>query len=62
MVTTANGNLNQQRIELLAEELSELIAQDRKVVLVSSGAVGQGWTVGAGEGRPTWLNFRPWPP
>ena len=42
VVTTATGNLHQQRIELLAEELSELIAQDRKVVLVSSGAVGAG--------------------
>lgn len=42
VVTTTDGKLDHQRIETLAEELSELIAQDRRVVLVSSGAVGAG--------------------
>ncbi len=42
VVTTTDGKLDHQRIETLAEEISELIAQDRRVVLVSSGAVGAG--------------------
>jgi glutamate 5-kinase len=42
VLTTTDGKLDHQRIETLAEELSDLIAQGRRVVLVSSGAVGAG--------------------
>jgi glutamate 5-kinase len=42
VVTDEDGTLDHDRIGTLAEELSELMADDRKVVLVSSGAVGAG--------------------
>jgi glutamate 5-kinase len=42
VLTTADGKLDDHRIDSLGEELSELMAQDRKVVLVSSGAVAAG--------------------
>jgi glutamate 5-kinase len=42
VVTGANGHLDDVRIAQLAEQLNELVSQDRRVVLVSSGAVGAG--------------------
>ena len=42
VVTGANGHLDDVRIAQLAEQLNELVSQGRRVVLVSSGAVGAG--------------------
>jgi len=42
VLTNESGALNEQRISDLAEELSELIEDGRKIVLISSGAVGAG--------------------
>ncbi|MGO8752067.1 MAG: glutamate 5-kinase [Thermoguttaceae bacterium] len=42
VLTRADGRLNEERIEQLAEELHGVIESGRKVVLVSSGAVGAG--------------------
>ena len=42
VLTKPDGTLDHERIETLAGELSELIGQQRQVVLVSSGAVGAG--------------------
>ena len=53
VVTAGGGKLDHLRIEKLAEELSDLMAQDRKVVLVSSGAVGAGMGRLGLDRRPT---------
>ncbi len=42
VLTRADGTLNEERIALLTEDLCGLMAKKRKVVLVSSGAVGAG--------------------
>lgn len=42
VLTTANGLLKLERIRKLAQDLSVLIRKGRKVILVSSGAVGAG--------------------
>lgn len=42
VLTHDDGTLDQMRIALLAEELNQLIESGRRVVLVSSGAVGAG--------------------
>jgi glutamate 5-kinase len=42
VLTHANGALNEDRVAALAEELHRLLTRGRKVVLVSSGAVGAG--------------------
>src|SRR5262245_5806978 len=42
VLTTSAGLLDQERVATLAEELHQLIAGGRKVVLVTSGAVGAG--------------------
>ena len=42
VLTHANGLLNEERIARLVEDLSGMIAQKKKIVLVSSGAVGAG--------------------
>ncbi len=42
VLTGAGGTLNQQRVAALAEELHQVMATGRKVVLVTSGAVGAG--------------------
>ncbi|REK15891.1 MAG: glutamate 5-kinase [Planctomycetota bacterium] len=42
VLTGADGLLNRQRVETLAEELHALMETGRKVVLVTSGAVGAG--------------------
>ena len=42
VLTGADGHLDQDRIADLAEQLHEVLASGRKVVLVSSGAVGAG--------------------
>ncbi|MBM4088181.1 MAG: glutamate 5-kinase [Planctomycetes bacterium] len=42
VLTHANGTLNLSRISCLAEEICELIERGRRMVLVSSGAVGAG--------------------
>lgn len=42
VLTHGDGRLNEARLQQLAEELHELLAAGRKVVLVSSGAVGAG--------------------
>ncbi|AFS78199.1 glutamate 5-kinase ProB [Gottschalkia acidurici 9a] len=41
-LTYSNGKLNLERIERLARVLSDLNNQDKKIVLVSSGAIGVG--------------------
>jgi len=53
VVTGADGTLDRGRIESLAEELGQLIEQDRKVVLVSSGSVGAGMGRLGLDRRPT---------
>ena len=53
VLTHENGTLDENRIARLAEELSELLATDRKVVLVSSGAVGAGISTLGLNRRPT---------
>jgi glutamate 5-kinase len=42
VLTHADGNLNVERIGSLGDELASLVASGRRVVLVSSGAVGAG--------------------
>lgn len=42
VLTRADGRLDQQRIDRLAEQVSRAMAQGHKVALVSSGAVGAG--------------------
>jgi glutamate 5-kinase len=42
VLTHADGNLNLQRIDSLGDELAAIVAGGRRVVLVSSGAVGAG--------------------
>ena len=42
VLTTPEGTLNEERIAALAEEIHQLMAGGRKVVVVSSGAVGAG--------------------
>ncbi|MFH1919800.1 MAG: glutamate 5-kinase, partial [Planctomycetota bacterium] len=42
VLTRDDGTLNQERVAQLAEELHLVLATGRKVVLVSSGAVGAG--------------------
>lgn len=55
VLTHADGLLNEERIALLTEELCRLIAKKRKVVLVSSGAVGAGMGRLGLKDRPTEL-------
>ncbi len=55
VLTHADGILNQERIEQLAEELNALIEAGRKVVLVSSGAVGAGMSQLGIKQRPRGL-------
>jgi len=55
VLTRANGTLDLDRIKSLAEQIHQLREQGRKVVLVSSGAVGAGMSqLGLSE-RPTEL-------
>jgi glutamate 5-kinase len=42
ILTRADGRLNEERIAALAEEIHQAIERGRKIVLVSSGAVGAG--------------------
>lgn len=42
VLTRADGQLDQQRIDNLAEQIHKVMDTGRKVVLVSSGAVGAG--------------------
>ena len=53
VLTRADGTLNDERIAQLAEELNQLIAAGRRVVLVSSGAVGAGMSQMKLTSRPT---------
>ncbi len=53
VVTGDDGSLDQQRIAQLAEELHLLLASGRKVVVVSSGAVGAGMARLGLRSRPT---------
>ena len=53
VLTKSNGALSLERIELLAKDLHEAMATGRKVVLVSSGAVGAGMGRLGLETRPT---------
>jgi glutamate 5-kinase len=53
VVTRPDATLNVERISRLAEELSAIIATGRRVVLVSSGAVGAGVGLMKLEKRPT---------
>jgi len=48
-----DGQLNHERIEQLAEQLHDVVRQGRKVVLVSSGAVGAGMGRLGMTARPT---------
>ena len=52
VLTQADGTLNYQRIEQLAEEIHAISAGGRRVVLVSSGAVGAGISLLGLKGRP----------
>jgi glutamate 5-kinase len=61
VLTQADGTLNYQRIEQLAEEIHAISQNSRRVVLVSSGAVGAGISLLGLKGRPTDLpSFRLW--
>lgn len=53
VLTQADGTLDHERIAQLAEELSALADSGRKVVLVSSGAVGAGLAQLGLKSRPT---------
>jgi len=53
VLTQADGTLNYQRIEQLAEEIHAISASPRRVVLVSSGAVGAGISLLGLKTRPT---------
>ncbi len=53
VLTKANGVLDLERIDLLAQDLHWVMATGRKVVLVSSGAVGAGVGRLGLRGRPT---------
>ncbi len=53
VLTNAEGQLNLARIDRLAEELTHLRRQGKKVVLVSSGAVGAGMSQLGMKERPT---------
>ena len=53
VLTQADGTLNLPRIEQLAEEIHTISAGGRRVVLVSSGAVGAGLSLLGLKGRPT---------
>jgi glutamate 5-kinase len=53
VLTQGDGTLNHPRIEQLAEEIHTISANGRRVVLVSSGAVGAGVSLLGLKGRPT---------
>jgi glutamate 5-kinase len=53
VLTHADGTLNRERIAQLAEEIHAISAAGRRVVLVSSGAVGAGLSLLGLKGRPT---------
>ncbi len=53
VLTKAGGVLNEERIALLAEELNAICDTERRVVLVSSGAVGAGMSQLGLTRRPT---------
>lgn len=53
VLTHADGRLNEDRIASLAEEVSRLWTSGRRVVLVSSGAVGAGMSLMKLDRRPT---------
>ena len=55
VLTRGNGTLDMDRIESLAKQICELRASGRKVVLVSSGAVGAGMSQLGLNTRPTGL-------
>ena len=62
VLTRPDGQLDTQRIAQLAEQIHEVVVAGRKVVLVSSGAVGAGMgRLGLASAPPTWPAFRPWP-
>ncbi len=52
VLTAADGLLDRQRVESLAEELHQLMETGRQVALVTSGAVGEG------SGSSSWRNAR----
>ena len=58
VLTHSDGLLNEERIALLTEDLCGLIARKRRVVLVSSGAVGSGMGRLGLKERPTELSQR----
>lgn len=53
VLTHDNGTLNNERIDRLAEEIHTISAAGRRVVLVSSGAVGAGVSLLGLKSRPT---------
>jgi glutamate 5-kinase len=53
VLTRSDGQLNEERIAQLADELSDVVATGRKVALVSSGAVGAGMGRLGLSSRPT---------
>lgn len=53
VLTHADGRLNEGRIASLAEEVNSLWSTGRRVVLVSSGAVGAGMSLMGLKSRPT---------
>ena len=58
VLTLSDGTLNYPRIERLAEEIHAVAAAGRKVVLVSSGAVGAGMSLLKLTSRPSDLVHR----
>lgn len=53
VLTHADGHLDEDRIARLAEEINQIYAGGRRVVLVSSGAVGAGMSLLGLQSRPT---------
>lgn len=53
VLTRPDGTLNEERIAQLAEELSQIRESGRRVILVSSGAVGSGMNLLGLSKRPT---------
>ena len=52
VLTQSDGTLHTERMEQLAEQISALAAEGKKVVLVSSGAVGAGMSQLGLDQRP----------
>ncbi len=58
VLSTADDRLDVDRIRSLAEQLHEIVSSGRKVVLVSSGAIGSGLSLLHLKKRPDLIKYR----